>query len=90
MCQCTVDDTQPVLSACDITRDATTITAQIGGSCGYFVRAASANGDFRAKFYQVTAAGAKRLEAERSSFEEYASAVFKVLNGGVAAGGPES
>lgn len=35
----------------------------------------------RAKFYQVTRAGVKRLDAETSSFEEYASAVFKVLHG---------
>ena len=34
----------------------------------------------RAKFYKVTTTGAKRLDAETSSFEEYASAVFKVLN----------
>ncbi len=44
----------------------------------------------RAKFYQVTSAGVKRLAAERSNFEEYASAVFKVLNGGAIAEGQES
>jgi len=35
----------------------------------------------RAKFYEVTRAGVKRLKSEQSSFEEYTSAVFKVLNG---------
>jgi PadR family transcriptional regulator len=34
----------------------------------------------RAKFYEVTRSGVKRLKSETSSFQEYASAVFKVLN----------